>query len=255
MALGAVCQAKSDIFRGVVLVMRPPCRQSRRYYRYLRPLCRDLRSSNRIMRLSEGQMIRSFLFVLLLFFSFSYRHRDALAGDSFQQRTRWMKTLTNQNCLTEDNIRRDLSQLLGAAAASSGRTRLDIARDANIHKDALRRILQGERTISMSEALRILSACGTSPHAHLLLFLSGGSSRAVDWLQSDLALFFEDFVGQLPGALEQHLGNQLHDIKPRWAKGTAHRVARLLGEHIDELVRKDALLGDIYAEHAGEANA
>lgn len=50
----------------------------------------------------------------------------------------------------------------------------------------------------------------------------------------------------LPRALERVLGNQIHDVKPRWAKGTAHRVARLLADHIDELERKDALLGDIY---------
>lgn len=41
--------------------------------------------------------------------------------------------------------------------------------------------------------------------------------------------------------------NQVHDVKPRWAKGTAHRVARLLSDHIDELERKDALLGDVFA--------
>jgi hypothetical protein len=43
----------------------------------------------------------------------------------------------------------------------------------------------------------------------------------------------------------------VHDVKPRWAKGTAHRVARLLADHIDELERKDALLGDIYAASLG----
>ena len=34
-------------------------------------------------------------------------------------------------------------------------------------------------------------------------------------------------------------------------KGTAHRVARLLADHIDELERKDALLGDIFAATVG----
>lgn len=28
---------------------------------------------------------------------------------------------------------------------------------------------------------------------------------------------------------------------------TAHRVARLLSDHIDELERKDAMLGDVFA--------
>ena len=51
--------------------------------------------------------------------------------------------------------------------------------------------------------------------------------------------------------LERVLGNQIHDVKPRWAKGTAHRVARLLGDHIDELNRKDAMLGHAFAETHG----
>jgi hypothetical protein len=46
-------------------------------------------------------------------------------------------------------------------------------------------------------------------------------------------------------------GNQVHDVKPRWAKGTAHRVARLLADHIDELERKDALLGEGSASFGG----
>ena len=50
-----------------------------------------------------------------------------------------------------------------------------------------------------------------------------------------------------PSAFERVLGNQVHDVKPRWAKGTAHRVARLLSDHIDELESKDALLGDVFA--------
>ena len=83
-----------------------------------------------------------------------------------------------------------------------------------------------------------------APHAQLLLFLGAGGDLTTRWLQSDIAQFFEDFIGELPGALERVLGNQVHDVKPRWAKGTAHRVARLLADHIDELERKDALLGD-----------
>ncbi|MFC3698754.1 hypothetical protein ACFOOJ_15075, partial [Sphingobium xenophagum] len=60
-----------------------------------------------------------------------------------------------------------------------------------------------------------------------------------------------ELICELPAALERVLGNQVHDVKPRWGKGTAHRVARLLADHIDELERKDALLGDIYAASLG----
>ena len=154
--------------------------------------------------------------------------------------------MTQMALLGESELRADLSRLLLAAVVESGRARCDIARDAGIHKDALRRILGGSRSASIAEALRILAACGAAPHAHLLLFLAVGGNQATSWLQSDLARFFEDLICELPGALERILGNQIHDVKPRWAKGTAHRVARLLGDHIDELNRKDAMLGDAF---------
>lgn len=155
-------------------------------------------------------------------------------------------SMTNMALFAEQQVRADLARLLLAAVEASGRARCDIARDAQIHKDALRRVLAGERSASLGEALRILAASGVAPHAHLLLFLVSGGDHAIAWLQSDLAQFFEDFSGELPSALERVLGNQVHEVKPRWAKGTAQRVARLLSDHIDELERKDALLGDVF---------
>ena len=131
--------------------------------------------------------------------------------------------MTNMALFAEQQVRADLARLLLAAVEASGRARCDIARDAQIHKDALRRVLAGERSASLGEALRILAASGVAPHAHLLLFLVSGGDHAIALLQSDLAQFFEDFSGELPSALERVLGNQVHDVKPRWAKGTAHR--------------------------------
>ena len=155
--------------------------------------------------------------------------------------------MTQMALFAESEVRNDLSRLLLAAVESSGRARCDIARETGIHKDALRRILGGSRSASLAEALRILAAAGAAPNAHLLLFLAAGGNQTTDWLHSDLARFFEGLVCELPGVLERVLGNQIHDVKPRWAKGTAHRVARLLGDHIDEPNRKDAMLGDAFA--------
>lgn len=159
--------------------------------------------------------------------------------------------MTDMASLAEPHVRGDLAALLLSAVRTSGRTRCDIAQKAAIHRDALRRILAGDRSASLGEALRILAAAGAPPHAHLLLFLGSSGDYATAWLQSDLSLFFEEFICEVPAALERVLGNQINDVKPRWAKGTAHRVARLLADHIDELERKDALLGDIYAGARG----
>lgn len=157
--------------------------------------------------------------------------------------------MTDWTLIGEQQVRADLAAVLLAAVKTSGRTRCAIAHDADIHKDALRRTLSGTRSASFGEALRILAAAGLPPHAHLLLFLSSSGDYATAWLQSDLASFFDEFICELPMALERILGNQLHDVKPRWAKGTAQRVARLLADHIDELNRKDALLGNLYIGH------
>jgi len=163
--------------------------------------------------------------------------------------------MTFMTPLAEDALRIDLARLLCAAVEESGRPRCDIARDAQVHRDALRRILTGTRSATIGEALRILSASGVAPHAHLLLFLTCGSEQAVAWLQSDLASFFCEFSAEFPVALERILGNQITDVKPRWAKGTANRVARLLSDHIIELERKDAFLGNFFAGDQGGAHA
>ena len=108
--------------------------------------------------------------------------------------------MTNMALFAEQQVRADLARLLLAAVEASGRHRCDIARDAQIHKDAMRRVLAGERSASLGEALRILAASGVAPHAHLLLFLVSSGDHAIAWLQSDLAQFFEDFSGELPSA-------------------------------------------------------
>lgn len=163
--------------------------------------------------------------------------------------------MTFMTPLAEDTLRTDLARLLCAAVEESGRPRCDIARDAQVHRDALRRILGGTRSATIGEAMRILSASGVAPHAHMLLFLTCGSEQAVAWLQSDLASFFCEFSAEFPVALERILGNQITDVKPRWAKGTANRVARLLSDHIIELERKDAFLGNFFAGDQGGAHA
>lgn len=162
-----------------------------------------------------------------------------------------MRTMT---LLTEETLRADLARLLVAAVEESGRPRGQIARDAKVHRDALRRILAGTRSASLGESMRILAACGARPQAQMLLFLVCGSDQAVSWLQSDLAEFFAEFSAEFPVALERILGNQITDVKPRWAKGTANRVARLLSDHIVELERKDAFLGSFFAGEAGGLN-
>ena len=135
-----------------------------------------------------------------------------------------------------------VSKVLEKAVRQSGRTRREIASRSGIHKDALRRILSGQRSPTLSEALRILDASDAAAVSTLMLALSGDGTQAEDWINEPVAQFLDGFLSELPAALERVLGNQLVDIRPRWAKGTAHRVARLLSDHIEELERRDGLL-------------
>jgi len=148
---------------------------------------------------------------------------------------------------SEEGIRLGLARLLTAAVDASGRAKCDVAADARLHKDALRRVLQGERSATLGEALRILEASLAAPRAHMLLFLVCGEDQAIDWLQSELAEFFEEFSAEFPQSLQRSLGDSVGEVKSRWAKGTANRVARMLADHINELARKDPLLGTFLA--------
>lgn len=159
--------------------------------------------------------------------------------------------MTETNGISEAHIKAGVSMLLNQAASTSGRSQVRIASEAAIDRCTMRRILAGKREATVSEVLRILYGTGASPHAHLLLFLAADQGRASSWLQTDLALFFEELVRHLPGALETHLGDHLHSVRPLWAKGTAQRVGRLLAEHIEDLARKDTLLGDGFDRACG----
>ena len=152
--------------------------------------------------------------------------------------------MTEINGISEAHIKVGISMLLNQAASTSGRSQVRIASEAQIDRGTMRRILAGKREATVSETLRILYGAGASPHAHLLLYLAADLGRASSWLQTDLALFFEELVRHLPDALETQLGDYLHDIKPHWAKGTAKRIAQMLSEHMEGLARKDPFLGD-----------
>lgn len=180
-----------------------------------------------------------------MFFLLSYRCHDSLACESVKDGD---GRLNDVRCLDEQAVRADLAGLLSAAVTASGRKRGEIATATGLHKDALRRVLVGTRSATIAEAMRILAACGLPSHAPLMLMQSGCTDQAVSWLDSDAARFLDSFTAELPGALEEALGAQLHNIKPRWAKGTAQRVARLLSDHMDELEKRDSLY--LYAERA-----
>lgn len=159
--------------------------------------------------------------------------------------------MTDMVQFSEEQTRAELARLLTGAVEASGRTRCDIARDAQIHKDALRRVLTGKRSATLGEASRVLLASGVRPQQALTMFMLTNADQSVEWQGTEIGQFVEGFLTALPVALACELGSRLQDVRPRWAKGTAHRVSRLLSDHIEELERKDVLLGHDFSEAEG----
>ena len=143
-----------------------------------------------------------------------------------------------------------LASLLAATVSNSGKTRIEISRQTSIHKDALRRILTGERPATLAEASSILSACEVDPKLALALFILTDADLASEWIDTEVGTFLGAFLTALPVALTCELGSRLQEVRPRWARGTAQRLARLLSEHIDDLERRDALYIDGQYESA-----
>lgn len=133
--------------------------------------------------------------------------------------------------------------ILANAVKRSGLTRREIAARTGIHKDALRRILSGDRDPTLTEVSRILAASKASIVSTVMLAVSGDHRRVEAWMDQPAAKFLDDFLSELPSSLERVLGGRLADIRPRWGKATAQRVARLLSDHIEEIERRDAILG------------
>src|SRR3546814_3914465 len=100
-----------------------------------------------------------------MFFSSSYTLPLGLADESIIS-ARGETAMIDMGVLGETQTRRDLANLLHTAVELSGRNRCEIAREADLHKDALRRTLIGERSPSVGEALRILASSGMRSEEH-----------------------------------------------------------------------------------------
>lgn len=92
---------------------------------------------------------------------------------------------------------------------------------------------------------RILVASAARPRTTIALFALADTEIALRWFDADIGAFLEQFLEELPDALERVLGNQLPEVRPRWGEGTARRMAHLLSEHVDDLERKDALFYEV----------
>jgi transcriptional regulator with XRE-family HTH domain len=132
-----------------------------------------------------------------------------------------------------------LARVLTHAIEKSAKPRHQIASEAGVHRETLLKIMRGERPISLERAMLIFEACGSSPHAAILLTIAGEEALACEWMHRDMGAFLDEFMIALPAQLDRTLGQRVAELRPRWATGTSQLVAKLLAKHIEDLANRD----------------
>lgn len=136
------------------------------------------------------------------------------------------------------------ARLLERAVVACGKSNSEIARLSGLKRDSLRRSLSGDRPVTLSEALAILNAADHAGEETLLLLLLAGEEFALEQGGTAHARFLSELFRQAPAAIIEQLGDDLDELRPRWAGGTAKLLARTLHQHILDLNSR----GDSIAE-------
>lgn len=146
-----------------------------------------------------------------------------------------------------------VARLIERAVRESGKSYSEIARAAGIKRDSLRRSLSGERPVTLNEAVMILEASEFAGEETLLLLLLVGEDFALTRSGTGAAQFLGELFKRAPLEIVEQLGEDIDELRPRWAHGTAKLLARTLTQHIADLNRRgDAIGGLRYPATAGE---
>lgn len=155
---------------------------------------------------------------------------------------------------TSDNdLPSRVARLISRAVKESGKSSSEIARVAGIKRDSLRRSLSGERPVTLDEAVMILEASEFASEETLLLLMLVGEDFALTRSGTGAAQFLGEFFRRAPLEIVEQLGEDIDELRPRWANGTAKLLARTLTQHIADLNRRgDAIGGPRYSATVGD---
>jgi hypothetical protein len=145
---------------------------------------------------------------------------------------------------TSLDLQARISRLLQRAVTASGKPASEIARLSGMKRDSLRRSLSGERPFTIGEALAILDAANHAGEETLLLLLLAGEDFALAQGGTGPARFLGELFRRAPVEIIEQLGDNIEELRPRWANGTAKLLARTLNQHILDINRR----GDSIAE-------
>lgn len=137
-----------------------------------------------------------------------------------------------------------VARLLGRAVDASGKSNSEIARSSGMKRDSLRRSLAGDRPFTLNEVLAVLDAADQAGEETLLLLLLAGEEFALAQGGTAHARFLGELFKRAPVEIIEKLGDNIEELRPRWAHGTAKLLARTLEQHITELNRRSDAIGD-----------
>lgn len=137
-----------------------------------------------------------------------------------------------------------VARLLERAVRESGKSNSEIARLTGMKRDSLRRSLAGDRPVTLNELLAILDAAEHAGEETLLLLQLIGEDFALGQSGTGPARFLGELLRRAPIEIVEQLGDNIDELRPRWANGTAKLLARTLQQHIAELNRRSDAIGE-----------
>lgn len=142
-----------------------------------------------------------------------------------------------------DDLSNRTAKLLSRAVRESGKSLAEIARLSRLKRDTLRRIIGGSRAATIVDAISVLEAAGLAGQQSLILMLLADEDFALARSGTGAAKFLCELMRHLPQEIVEQLGENVEDLRPRWANGTAKMFARILGQHIADLNRRGDSIG------------
>lgn len=128
--------------------------------------------------------------------------------------------------------------VLALAVRESGRSTAQIARLAELKWDTVRRPLDGRRAATIPEVVAILEAAGYQGDETLRLMLLVDEDFALTRAGSNVGRFLGDLLQKVPAEIVEQLGDDVIELRPRWAIGTAKMLAKTLSQHVADLNRR-----------------
>jgi DNA-binding transcriptional ArsR family regulator len=154
---------------------------------------------------------------------------------------------------SECDLDQRLTRLLARTGRESGRSFAEIARISGLKKDTVRRTLSGERHATLLEANAILEAVDQPGELALLFMLLVDEDFTLDRSGSEISSFLGELFRLTPVELVEMLGQDVDQLRPRRAKGTAKLLARTLSQHVTDLVRRGDAIGERFAPNQSGA--